>query len=480
MNKKFLILLLFSCAAQLQAKTHVSQSFLATDNVFIPHVNRYQNFWHNTDVPGKQKAIEVSVFGGASHNTKGLNKYFGPFDKDSFIVKENQGGTVDTFGNQDILAGNFNFETVDTDFHSIITFTPKWSVIGAEFNLFFQRCTKYWASLSIPLHRIKTNMNLDEDIKDTGGGAVADSANNFSGAETTAVGTMIDAFKASAMKYGKIDGQRSKTGIAEIRVTVGKNWKRTTDFYIQPYVGCSLPTGNKTKAVYLFEPIVGNGGHFSLFSGADFGIKLRESDQSIIFLSGKCTTEYRFANTQMRSIDPGGKPWGKYLAMYATDTDRGNQLYSFGTNVTTKKVEVSPHFTHSHEWQLHIIRNNFDINLGYKGAIESGESIKLKESWGNPEVADLAGTNYSPARQINNMNTGFANANASAIREHNLNLDSAGAPYRVSSTFFASLSKAWEKKDRVFTGNAGASYTGCSSNAVLRHWMIWSSLGLDF
>jgi hypothetical protein len=149
----------------------------------------------------------------------------------------------------------------------------------------------------------------------------------------------------------------------------------------------------------------------------------------------------------------------------------------------TKKVKVSPHFTHNSEWQLHIIRNNFDINLGYRLHVQSAQSIELKEAWTDPAIADIAtvnGTNTVPSRGINNVGTGFEAATFEPIRKHELNLDSAGSPYHNASTLFASLSKVWEKRDRIFTGNAGASYTGCSNNATLRHWMIWSSLGIDF
>ncbi|MCF7900014.1 hypothetical protein K9K77_00760 [Candidatus Babeliales bacterium] len=485
MNKKFFIILLFSCATQMRATNHVSHSFLATDNLFIPQIDRYQDFWHNKEVPlGNQKKLSVSVFGGASNDSKGLNKYFGPFDKDSFIVKNNTGGSVDVFGNQDILGNNFNLETATATFHSVITFKPQWSVVGAEFNLFFQRCTKYWASVSIPVHYIKTNMNIDEKIETPDGGALAGASTLTFTNSTTAVGSMKDALKQSALLYGKIDGKKSKVRAAEVRVTVGKNWKRTTDFYVQPYVGASLPTGNKAESQYLFEPIVGNGGHFALFSGAHFGTKVRETDESIIFLSGQWNTEYRFSNTQVRSIDPGGKPWGRYLAMYATTADMTVTTATFGINLTTKKVSVSPHFTHNHEWQLHIIRNAFDINLGYRARIQSAETIALKEAWTNPAISDLEGTNStSPSRGINSEQevfTGAGGTTFSPIREHELNLDSAAVPGNTAHTFFASISKAWEKEERVFSCNAGTSYTFGSSNATLHHWMLWSSLGINF
>lgn len=485
MNKKLFFLLASLSVSYVQAETLVSRSFFDTDSVAIPETTQYQHFWEENSVPlGGQKSFDVTLFGGASHNSSGLARYFGPFDKDSFTIRENAtDANADTFGYQDILAGNFHVDTVDGDFYSTLSFAPTWSVSGAEFKFFYQRCTKYWLSASLPFHMVKTDMHLDEKVHNTGGGANTKANENFNFRDAGPSNSMKAAFKNPTLQYGKIDGPQKRRRFSELKITVGSNWKRTTDYYVQPYLGVVLPMGNKAESTYLFEPIVGNGGHIAFFTGTHIGRKLRESDKTTIFFSGKYNAEHRFSNTQKRSIDPGGKPWGRYLAMHTTDANKTANVYSFGINETTKNVRVSPHFTHIHEYQLHFLRKSFDINLGYRAKIQNPETIELKDAWNNPAIADIVaagGDDCVPARGINNTMAGAEITAFTPIREHELNLDSAAASYDASHTLFGSLNKGWTKENKTVITTFGTSYTFGTSNATLHHWMLWASCNFDF
>ncbi len=59
----------------------------------------------------------------------------------------------------------------------------------------------------------------------------------------------------------------SKKGVSDIQIALG--W----DFFLSEYgfaglnIRCAAPAGNRSKSIFLFEPIVGNGHHWELGAG---------------------------------------------------------------------------------------------------------------------------------------------------------------------------------------------------------------------
>jgi hypothetical protein len=449
----------------------------------------------------KKSTFNIVAWGGSTTNHTDIAKYLLPFGKSELLVREGYQDTtnanVDVPGNQDIVAENFNIVTNQGNFCSRLAFKPRQSFVGVGLSGYCQLSNKIWLSFEAPVIHVKNTLDMVETVTYAGGGAVvktgAAATQGFNG--TAFVANMTQAFKNPNMLYGKIDGSQSKTRLAYINLKLGYTYLHEEDRSLQMYGGFLLPTGNKPKAIYLFEPLVGNNKHFGLILGTFF-TRRYEMKRFAINISADSDTEFLFANTQTRSFDLAGKPWSRYMGVYANNTQRlldtvngtGNSQMRFqtwGVNLFTQEVKVNPHFS------TNLILNasfelpkNMAFDLGFKCFWQQDEHVTLKNPWTQtPIIGELsdAFTNNpgecTPARGINNM---FATVASTAtttavyITEDQLDLTSATQPFRSDYTVYAATHKFCEFKN--FTScrvQLGTSYTFGSNNATANRWQVW-------
>ena len=458
-----------------------------------------------------KSAFNMVVWGGSSTNHDDMAKYLLPFGKTQLRVREgyntNPGGTnpnVDVPGNQDLVAENFNITTKQGNFCSTLAFKPKQTFVWVGFSGYRQISNKIWLSFEAPLIHVKNTLDMVETVTYAGGGAVVQAAGAATQGfnNTPFVANMEEAFKNPNMHYGKIDGPQSKTAVAYVNLKVGYTYLHEEDRSLHVYGGFLLPTGNKPKGVYLFEPLIGNNKHFGLILGAFFTRRF-ETKRFAVNVSADSDTEFLFANTQTRSFDLAGKPWSRYMGVYANNSQRlldnatgvGGGLsqmryQTWGVNLFTQEVKVNPHFS------TNLIINasfelprNFAFDLGFKCFWQQDEHVTLKNPWIlGPIIGELSkdATNQvgecTPARGINNM---FANVATSPIGQviyvtaDQLDLTSATQPFRSNYTIYAATHKLCEfKKFNSCRLQLGTSYTFGSNNATADRWQVW--LGSDY
>jgi hypothetical protein len=311
---------------------------------------------------------------------------------------------------------------------------------------------------------------------------------------------MTDAFKNPNMHYGKIDGSQSKTAVAYVNLKVGYTYLQEEKRSLQLYGGLLLPTGNKPKGIYLFEPLVGNNKHFGLILGTYF-TRRYEMKRFAINLSADSDTEFLFENTQTRSFDLAGKPWSRYMGVYANNTQRlldtvngtaksQMRYQTWGVNLFTQEVKVNPHFSTNL-----IINASFELprntafDLGFKCFWQQDEHVTLKNPWTETPIIGELSDNFTnvpgectPARGINNMFATVASTTANTvvyITEDQLDLTSATQPFRSDYTIYAATHKLCEFKNfKSCRFQLGTSYTFGSNNATANRWQVW--LGSDY
>ncbi len=208
-------------------------------------------------------AFQAVLFGGQTTNSDDLARYFLFNGQTSLTVAEvgpisGQPG----FGNQDLLAQNFNIFTIDGDFESVIRINPQQSVIGLGLHTrqsFWRnpdRGRGFWFSVSTSIQHVKNMMNLEEQVIQSGNG-VRESANDI------VVANMTEAFQQEDWLFGKIAACSSmkKTGLADIELKVGYEWLEAKEekAHMESYFGLVIPTGNRNEGEWVFEPIVGRG-----------------------------------------------------------------------------------------------------------------------------------------------------------------------------------------------------------------------------
>ena len=108
-------------------------------------------------------------------------------------------------------------------------------------------------------------------------------------------------------KYGRFDFcPRDKTGLADIDAIMGINFLHNDYAHFGFFVMTVIPTGNRPKAKYIFEPLVGNGKHWQMGGGFTGHLSFTEFSEctdlnAAIYIEGNIT--HVFTTHQKRSFD---------------------------------------------------------------------------------------------------------------------------------------------------------------------------------
>jgi hypothetical protein len=443
-------------------------------------------------------SLQLVVFGGESCNRDDLARYFMPFGKTTLVVKKQGKDEVPLVTPYaDIIATNFNVITVNDNFESRISFNPKMKIFGIGLN-YYQRFFRFcWAEISAPITYVDTSVGLREDVLNDGGGAKATPV----GVDTF-VTNMAEAFKQTAWQYGKIDGTNDmdKWGIADIELKVGLQ-KTKDDHYYSGYIGMLIPTGNKAKAVYIFEPIVGNNKHFGFLTGGSGGFDLwkNRKGNKKLQCSMHWHVQYLFSNTQKRSFDLCDKPWSRYFALYRDFAqaeqanlavgDAETYLSTPGINILTRDVKVKPRFSCNINKSLEFTIKSFLAEIGYNLYLRQSEDITLKHDWElGPAIKHADGDgDLNPFKQMNmngvNAEITYddeATYNRWRILESDLDMTSASHPSVISHTIYGSMGYYIKQHKNPMMVGFGGSYEFGEDNVVLGRWTLWGKFLVSF
>lgn len=201
--------------------------------------------------------------------------------------------------------------------------------------------------------------------------------------------------------FGNISRQAEEnTEFAELQPSLGWNAIENNCSHLGLEIRASIPTGNRPKARFLFEPIIGNGGHWELGAGinASYLIIQNECRDQSISIYGNVHITHLFTTKQTRSFDlcngansrymlaiKMGQPVTNLLAGEEDGTDLAPPSKQFQgcfnpvINLTTFDVHVSV------DWQLdcaflfHWRWGHLNIELGYNYWKRSCEKISLTD-----------------------------------------------------------------------------------------------------
>src|SRR5690606_38728949 len=118
--------------------------------------------------------------------------------------------------------------------------------------------------------------------------------------------TMKQALNQSDWEYGKITEESlDETKLAFIELQLGEHALETEHAHLSPYIGVSIPTGNKDEGEFIFEPIIGHAKHAGIFWGIMGGYMLGDSycKNFIVHYETDTVMNYFFTKKQKRSID---------------------------------------------------------------------------------------------------------------------------------------------------------------------------------
>lgn len=271
----------------------------------VSWMTSYDQNFNNDDIAHYFFGSETLVFSGSRHTDRGVN---------------------------DILADYFGLSTTAK---SIVCFKPE---IANYTNDFYWHlgldaiAPSLYMSVRMPIVHTVWDLKLKEQIIDQGqahpagymshvrtelSDATSTRLNNrlasgvkefFSGLRYTAEGQVVPLIIGDIQEplcYGKIAKRQTMTRAAEIVVTLGYNFLDTLHYALGGNCFVAFPTGNHSNAQYLFEAMVGNGGHWELGVGLKGYVDLWNSEHGTHALSLHTDAQgaYLFSAKQHRSFD---------------------------------------------------------------------------------------------------------------------------------------------------------------------------------
>lgn len=504
----FLIILLFLSLDNFCDSDNLfitNKSFFSVQAIFRPaspemvSIRRDQlNVYDNN-----KSIIDVIVYGGESTEPDKLARYFLPFGKTKVLTGE-LGSKAVQEEKVDVIANYFGVltsapfkpgETVDTTiknytFQSELSFKPKQVYYGAVLT-YKQHISKYtdkgfWFEIVAPIEHVKNNMNIKEKIITAGG-----PSGNDPSVPPNSVGNMIEAFKQKKWRFGKIDGPQSKTGIADLYARIGYTYVKEETHHLNSYIGFSGPTGNVPTGEFVFEPVVGNNGHATLFIGTSAGFKIWSNCNKALYFEFDTLGTLYFENEQTRSFDLKNNAWSRYMWVYLDS--KSTQTHP-GINVFTRRLKINPITSRdlTTAW-VYKDCNGVQAELGYHFYARQAEDVKLAKPWQKKfAIASIIMNNEFIAGGISRDNATIneylriENDSINGkevykpIEESDLDLDSAAHPGVLSHTGYLTLSYNWGcAKNPKFIG-LGGSYEYSPNNAALSRWMLWARFGISF
>ncbi len=214
------------------------------------------------------------------------------------------------------------------DFRGTVTMHPSITNYIVDFFWYTQFCgdwKQWYIRAHAPLVHTSWNLGLSEMSSEPGissytAGYFAPTAvpastllhsflEYMDGSEAAIVGTTI--FEPLAYSRMSTDS-KTKTRLSDIQVIGGYNFFQEDTYHLGLFAELNIPTGNRPEAIWLFEPIIGNGHHVGLGGGITGHIQVdyQEADYwcadhypKVLDLWAEIHLVHLFSASQWRSFD---------------------------------------------------------------------------------------------------------------------------------------------------------------------------------
>ena len=372
------------CTKQLLAALAVASLYIQTirtDNyahtIFVPRQMAYNPIYEDALVFAEYahtnnhflfsfKPIYTQTVGGS------IKKYFNIDHLPTMNVEEDGSGNIDPLWFQVIAASN-------TFYSSTLSFAPVQKTAGALFYVAWMLPNNFAITVNTAFVKRKNNMHISETITPS---------NNIG--QLPGFSSVTQSFANTQMEYGKIAGSQSKSGVDDIQIKVLKNITLCEDesFFGDIYGLIGIPTGHGSKAIYLFEPMVGSHHvQFGLGFNAEKSFDFHLTDQ--VSLYGECKWRYGLKAKETRSFDmtPNGQ-WSRYM-LFTTPTATADQFPAI--NDLTFKADVTPGNSFDLLLASHVEVSRFNFELGYNFWYRQAEKVSPYMHLPEVGIADLRG-----------------------------------------------------------------------------------------
>ncbi len=519
--KKYRILCALSLAAAGEgvANDTLSHTFFSIQPLFHAALPTKLSLYYDRDVARKdgiKSLVQIVPFYSASLNEPAIAKFFLPFNKTTIVAGE--------FGSQavkdntvDVLANYFGvltqpvdsvyppgqlFDVSNLTFQSLLRLKPIQKVTGLGL-MYKQKISAmcddrrgWFVQVSSPIMKVSNDVGFSETVINEGGGQVPEGY----------VGSVGDALRGKTVfgnkhfEYGKIsDCAVTKWGMGDIEACVGYESIYCERFHGMWAGGIVIPTGNKPKGEYIFEPIVGNNGHFGLMLLGEYCYELwvNPAQDKTIWFHANGFSQYLFGNRQRRSFDMLDKQWSRYMWVYRSNVNPISPEYqSPGINVFTQPVNVWPRSSFNANSSFVYNHNDgFVAEAGYSTYYRQEEEVKLACSF--PDNVYIVGidetdtsifateSNATMRRYLQSQGilidkTSAGEPNIIRVSEDDLDMRSASHPCTISHAIWGAMGYQWDDITFPLLFSGGGSYEFSTENLALHRWTLWVKAILSF
>lgn len=461
----------------------------------------------------KGRSLQLIGFYQASHSAPALGRYFGMNNHNQMLLGHTASGAA--LDGADLDCAYLIHEASGSASQASITLKPtteSYGMVLTSFHNLEKIMDGLYMSMNIPVVYMTNNMHMS--ISDVTGNATVANITNFFNGTFTGINTSANA--QQPLKYAKISEVKSQTGIADIESKLGYNVVDQEDYRWGVNVGWTTATGNKNNGFYVWQPIVGNGGHTALGVGSDAMVMLWSDNQHNIKLSFAVDYRYLFENDEYRTFgikesDGTVRNWGQYHLLAQPIVGGANGVVlSPAANHTTLNCAITP--GNQVEGLTNIAYNggNLSLDIGYNFFWRAKESLRIKGSYdtfsqlcgvanratdasdgsqsastyGNTSGSVAAGVLGTLERQFDenhaSTNTASGAANMKWLSLANLNSDSAITPAVLTHKIYAGVGGVFRDWYLPILVGIGGSYELASKNSAPDYWSVYAKASIGF
>lgn len=429
--------------------------------------------------------VQITGFWQASTNDDELGAYFGINNgTNSFAVGNSETDVVDIDGA--FLIHNVNQSDVTFSVKGNVTFNPEREVFGFRLdyiqdinapikNLFFKA--------SMPIIHVETDMEMtiaDEEADVIYGDT---SGNEYNLADFFAgrINVTEDINQQVPLAFGKIDGDRSKTGIADLDLALGYKYFQSETAHAFVSVFVTIPTGSKVRGTYLFEPVYGNGHHVGLGANIYAGAQVWSGEQGKLRVDGCLNYSYLFEGTETRTIGLKNIGSGNALALgqylLGARIGQNNKPFFPLANVLTRDMRVQPNSQIDALLNLSFQNKHCVVEVGYNLYWKDQESLWVKNT---DDLIGQVGIIQIDASSSDTITAANLQGGA-AFTEDNLDVDAAKTPSQITHKLSAGVAYKCKINDCYPTSiGVGGYYEFAPKNSSVEQYAVWGKAGFSF
>ncbi len=303
-------------------------------------------------------------------------------------------------------------------------------------------------------------------------------------ATNTISGFLANRDRLEPLTAAKItSGRRKKTGVADLDLAMGYCVIDESYKYLSLSLGLTIPTGGKPKGMYLFEPIVGNGGHIALTANLDAYRAIRCWHNKKFLIKASVLYKYLFSAEEPRTlglvINNNRVPFGHYFGIGTVD-----QVGSLvpAANLLTAPLCIRPGNQLDGLLGLSLAGTSVSFDCGYNIHWKDQEKVTL-----SPLLRQQINTLRLPNLSPDAPTTGVVDFNTTKILSANISqavdvaVNAPQAPTLFLHRFYVNVGhQCLQRKAYSIYVNLGASYEFPGSNTTLAAYQVWGGLHVGF